>query len=80
MDNVVIGVDSHSEICGVYKEAKSIFGKAAMNLSQWTSNFFKSLEFIPSCERSTVSMPLTYLDCRGISLKIKFLLKYLMKW
>ena len=32
VDNVLIGVDSHSEICGVYKEAKLIFGKAAMNL------------------------------------------------
>ena len=55
VDNVLIGVDSHSGICGVYKEAKSIFGKAAMNLREWNSNFFKSLEFIPSCERSTVS-------------------------
>ena len=55
VDNVLIGVDSHSEICGVYKEAKSIFGKAAMNLHEWNSNSFKSLEGIPSCERSTVS-------------------------
>ena len=26
-----------------------------MNLYEWNLNFFKSLEFIPSCERSTVS-------------------------
>ena len=55
VDNVLIGVDSHSEICGVYKQAKSIFGKTAMNLREWNSNSFESLEFIPSCERSTVS-------------------------
>ena len=55
MDNVLIGVDSHGEICGVYKEAKLIFGKAAMNLREWNAKFFKALEFIPSCERSTVS-------------------------
>ena len=52
--NVIISVYSHSEICGVYKEAKSIFGKAAMNLCKRNSNSFKSLEFIRSCEKSTV--------------------------
>ena len=34
VDNILKGVDSHSEICGVYKEAKSFFGKAAMNLRE----------------------------------------------
>ena len=55
VDKVLIGVDSHSEIWGVYKEAKSIFRKAVMNLHKWNSNSFESLEFIPSCERSAVS-------------------------
>ena len=54
MDNVLIGIDSSTEICGVYEEAKSIFRRAAMNLREWNSNSFESLEFIPSCERSTV--------------------------
>ena len=34
---------------------KSIFRKAAMNLCEWNSNSFESLEFIPSCEWSTAS-------------------------
>ena len=55
MDKVLIRVDSHSKIWSVYKEAKSIFRKAAMNLHEWKSNSFESLEFILSCERSMVS-------------------------
>ena len=55
VDNVLIGIDSSTEIRDVYEEAKSIFRRAAMNLREWNSNSFESLEFIPSCERSTVS-------------------------
>ena len=55
VDNILIGVDSSTEIRGVYEEANSIFKRAAMNLREWNSNSFESLEFIPSCERSTVS-------------------------
>ena len=34
VDNVIIGINSISEICGVYKEAKPIFERAAMNLRE----------------------------------------------
>ena len=56
VDNVLIGIDSSTEIRDVYEEAKSIFRRAAMNLREWNSNSFESLEFIPSCERSTVGV------------------------
>ena len=51
----MIGINSISEICGVYKEAKSIFERAAMNLREWNSNCFEFLEFLPSHEKSTAS-------------------------
>ena len=38
VNNVLIGINSISEICGVYKEVKSIF---AMNLCEWNSNLFQ---------------------------------------
>ena len=46
VDNVLIGINSVNEICGVYKEAKSIFERAAMNLRQWNSNCCEFLEFL----------------------------------
>ena len=55
VDNVMIGINSVSEICGAYKEAKSIFERAAMNLREWNSNCLEFLEFLPSHEKSAVS-------------------------
>ena len=51
----MIGIDSSNETRGVYEEAKSISRRTAMNLCEWNSNSFESLDFIPSCERSTAS-------------------------
>ena len=51
----MIGIDSVSEICGAYKEAKSIFESAAMNLREWNSNCLEFLEFLPSHEKSVAS-------------------------
>ena len=55
VDNVLIGINSINEICGVYEEAKSLFKRAAMNLRQWNSNCRESLEFLPNCEKSVAS-------------------------
>ena len=55
VDNVLIGINSINEICGVYEEAKSLFKRAAMNLRQWNSNCCESLEFLPNCEKSVAS-------------------------
>ena len=60
VDNVMIGINSISEICGVYKEAKSIIERAAMNLWEWNSNCFWFLELLPSHEKSTVG------DCTNV--------------
>ena len=56
----MIGINSISEICGVYKEAKSIFERAAMNLWEWNSNCFEFLELLPSHKKSTVG------DCTNV--------------
>ena len=55
VDNVLIGINSVNEICGVYEEAKSIFERAAMNLRQWNSNCCEFLEFLPNCEKAAAS-------------------------
>ena len=52
VDNVMIGINSISEVCGIYKEAKSIFERAAMNLWECNSNCFEFLELLPSYEKS----------------------------
>lgn len=41
VDNVMMGINSISEIYGVYKEAKSIFERAIINLQEWNSNCFE---------------------------------------
>ena len=48
-------MDSDSEICSIYEDAKSIFKRAAMNLREWNSNCLEFLESLPDVERSAVS-------------------------
>ena len=60
VDNVMIGINSIIEISGVYKEVKSIFKRAVMNLREWNSNCFEFLELLPSREKSTAS------DCTNV--------------
>ena len=55
VDNVLIGVDSISDTCGIYKEAKSIFERSAMNLREWNSNCLEFLQSLPTGERSAMS-------------------------
>ena len=55
VDNVLIGINSVNEICGVYEEAKSIFERAAMNLRQWNSNCCEFSEFLPNYEKAAAS-------------------------
>ena len=47
VDNVITGVSSEDEAIEFYKEAKSIFQKATMNLREWGSNSNRLLEAIP---------------------------------
>ena len=54
VDNVLMGIDSLKETCGVYEEAKSIFKRASMNLREWDSNCLEFLESLPDGERSAV--------------------------
>ena len=38
VDNLCIGANSVKEAYGIYKESKDIFGRALMNLREWSSN------------------------------------------
>ena len=55
VDNVLIGVESISDTRGIYKEAKSIFERSAMNLHEWNSNCLEFLQSLPTGERSAMS-------------------------
>lgn len=47
MDNLVTGVDSVNQGRELYKEAKSVFAKASMNLREWSTNSDDLMESIP---------------------------------
>ena len=53
VDNVSIGTDSVEGAYQIYKEARSIFKKASMNLRQWTSNSDEFLHLLPEDQKST---------------------------
>jgi len=53
VDNVSIGAKSVEESYQIYKEARSIFKKASMNMREWTSNFKEFLCDLPEDHRAT---------------------------
>ena len=53
VDNVLIGLDSGKGCSGIYKEAKLLFQKAAMNLREWNSNCVEFLRSLPIGERTS---------------------------
>jgi len=53
VDNVSLGADSVQEACCIYKEARTLFRKASMNLREWASNCKQFLDCLPVKERST---------------------------
>lgn len=52
VDNSISGADSASEAAEMYKEAKSIFQPASMNLRDWMSNSNEVMEIIPDVDRA----------------------------
>ena len=52
VDNLSVGATSVEKPCVIYKEAKSIFKRAFMNLREWSSNCDAFLNFLPNEERS----------------------------
>ena len=53
VDNVSIGTDSVEGAYQIYKEARSIFKKASMNLQQWTSNSDEFLHLLLDDQKLT---------------------------
>ena len=51
-DNLSVGATSVEKACVIYKEAKSIFKRASMNLREWSSNCDAFLSCLPNEERS----------------------------
>jgi len=52
VDNLSVGATSFQEACDTYKEAKSIFKGASMNLREWSSNCDTFLNCLPKGEQS----------------------------
>ena len=66
VDNVISGCDNFDQAPGFYKESKSIFSEAAMNLCEWNSN---SEKFLNSLLVKDGVCRKKFLDSPGIALK-----------
>ena len=53
VDNMITGVETSRQADELYKEAKTLFQSASMNLREWASNSFEFLQNIPECDRSS---------------------------
>ena len=51
--DILIGQDSDDNCIQTYKDAKSMFQRAAMNLHEWNSNCLEFLTSLPAGERTT---------------------------
>ena len=64
VDNVISGCDNSDQALEFYKESKSIFSEAAMNLREWNSNSEEFLNSIPErdrvCGKTTKVLGLTW--------------------
>jgi len=50
VDNMITGVETSTQVDELYKEAKTIFQSASMNLCEWASNSSEFLQNIPECD------------------------------
>ena len=53
VDNMITGVETSRQADELYKEAKTFFQSASMNLHEWASNSSEFLQNIPECDRSS---------------------------
>jgi len=56
VDNILVGASCYDESLEIYKEAKSNFKRAAMNLRQWSSNCHEFMEALPDGEKSFLNI------------------------
>ena len=53
VDNMITGIETSRQADELYKEAKTLFQSASMNLREWASNSSEFLQNIPECDRSS---------------------------
>ncbi|XP_065180222.1 uncharacterized protein LOC135810660 [Sycon ciliatum] len=51
VDNIIIGIDDHTDSTTVYRQSKDLFAKASMNLREWTSNSAEVRAALPQQDR-----------------------------
>ena len=53
VDNLITGVETSTQADDLYREAKTLFQSASMNLREWASNSSEFLQKIPECDRTS---------------------------
>ena len=53
VDNMITGVEASTQADDLYREAKTLFQSASMNLREWASNSSEFLQKIPECDRTS---------------------------
>lgn len=53
VDNMITGIETSTQADELYKEAKTLFQSASMNLCEWASNSSEFLQNIPECDRTS---------------------------
>ena len=50
VDNMITGIETSTQADELYKEAKTLFQCASMNLREWALNSSEFLQNIPECD------------------------------
>jgi len=56
VDHMSSGVETSTQAGEQYKEAKTLFQSASINLREWASNYSKFLENGPECDRTSAEI------------------------
>ena len=67
VDNMITGVETSTKAHELYKEAKTLFQSASMNLREWASNSSEFLQNIPECDRTSAETMKVLGTCRKLT-------------